>query len=291
VPNVSEGRDPAAIAAIRTAFEAGGGRVLDVHSDVDHHRSVYTIVAASDEVLIDSLLGGIAEARARIDLRAHDGVHPRVGAADVVPIVPLRAGDLPRAEHAARALARSIGEELRLPVFLYGTVAAGRRPAFYRRGGPDELQRRVDAGELQPSAGPSRLDPASGAVLVGVRAPLAAFNVDLATEDVDVARDVAAAVRESGGGMAGVQALGLRLPRSGRTQVSMNVVDLERAPLHDVVARVRAEAAGRGVELAGAELVGLLPASAVARAAAGSVLLPLLDAGRVVEHAALDALA
>ena len=217
-------------------------------------------------------------------------MHPRVGAADVVPLVPLRADDLPRAERAARELGKRIGSELGLPVFLYGTIGEGRRPAFFRRGGPEELQRRVDAGELEPAAGPTRLDAATGAVLVGARPPLVAINVDLATDDVEVARAVAATVRESSGGMPGVQALGLRLPRSGRIQVSMNVVDVERAPLHEVVSLVRAEATARGVETAAAELVGLLPAGVVARAAADAVLLPLLDGTRVLEAAALDAL-
>jgi glutamate formiminotransferase len=289
VPNVSEGRAPESIAAIRDAFARGGARVLDVHADPDHHRSVYTLVARDDEALVGALLAGVAEARARIDLRTHDGVHPRVGAADVVPLVPLRAQDMPRAEGAARQLARRIGD-VGLPVFLYGTVGEGRRPAFFRRGGPVELQRRVDAGELEPAAGPRRLDPAAGAVLVGARAPLVAFNVDLRTEDVDVARAVAAAVRESGGGLPGVQALGLELPGSRRVQVSMNLLDTERTRLHDVVARVVAEAAARGVETEGAELVGLLPAAVVASAAADRLLLPQLDASRVLEAVALGAL-
>ncbi len=265
--------------------------MLDVHSDPDHHRSVYTLVAGDDDALVEALLAGIDEARARIDLRRHDGVHPRVGAADVVPLVPLQAEDLPRAEQAARRLARRIGADLGLPVFLYGTIAEGRRPAFFRQGGPEELQRRVENGELAPAAGPARLDLAAGAVLVGARPPLVAFNVDLATDDVDVARAVARAVRESSGGMTGVQALGLRLPRSGRVQVSMNVIDVERAPLQDVVARVREEAALRGVEMTRAELVGLLPAGVVAGAAAEALLLPVLDGGRVLEACALDALA
>jgi glutamate formiminotransferase len=291
VPNVSEGRDAGVVAAIGDAFAAGGARVLDVHSDVDHHRSVFTLVAPDDAALVDALVAGVAAARERIDLDRHDGVHPRVGAADVVPLVPLQPADMPRAERAALALAERLGGELGLAVFLYGSVGEGRRPAFFRRGGPEELQRRVEAGELRPAAGPSRLDPAAGAVLVGARAPLVAFNVDLATDDVDVARAVAAAVRESGGGMPGVQALGLALPRSGRVQVSTNVVDVERARLHDVVRRIVAEAATRGVAPAGAELVGLVPAGVAAGAAAEALLLPGLDASRVLEAAALGALA
>ena len=148
----------------------------------------------------------------------------------------------------------------------------------------------MDAGELVPAAGPHRLDRAAGAVLVGARAPLVALNVDLDTNDVAVAREVAAAVRESGGGLAGVQALGLELPRGGRVQVSMNVVDLASARLHDVVVRVTQEAAARGVRPARAELVGLVPAGALGAAVADALLLDQLDASHVVEAAALDAL-
>jgi glutamate formiminotransferase len=146
-----------------------------------------------------------------------------------------------------------------MPVFLYAESGGGRRPSFFRRGGPEELQRRIDQGELEPDFGPRQLDPRGGAVLVGARAPLVAFNIELATGSLDDARAIAAAVRESTGGMPGVQALGLELERSGVFQVSLNVVDVDRAPLADVVARIRNEASGRGVDLGRSELVGLLP--------------------------------
>jgi len=266
VPNVSEGRDCGVIDAVAAAF-AARGRVLDTHSDADHHRSVFTIVAEPDD-LVESLLAGIAKAAELIDLRDHDGIHPRIGAADVVPVVPLRAGELELAQDAARTLGRRVGEELGLPVFLYGASGGGRRPAFFRRGGPAELQRRVDAGELRPSFGPDRLDPSAGGVLIGARPLLIAFNLDLGTGGLDDANAIAAAVRESGGGMRGVQALGLLLPASGRVQVSLNVIDVDAAPLVDVVDRVRDLAAQRGVEVGPSELVGLLPEAAVAPAAA-----------------------
>jgi glutamate formiminotransferase / 5-formyltetrahydrofolate cyclo-ligase len=287
VPNVSEGRDAALIGALVAAFGSSGARVLDVHSDADHHRSVVTLVGR-DEELVASLFAGVAEASARIDLRRHAGAHPRIGAADVVPVVPVVPADMPRAEAAALDLGGRLADELGLPVFLYGRSGGGRRPAFFRRGGPDELQRRLDEGELAPDFGPRRLDPAAGAVLVGARAPLIAFNLDLATGDLEVARAVAAAVRESSGGMPGVQALGLALPRSGRVQVSINVVDVDAAPLHEVVARVRGEASARGVQVAGGELVGLLPASAVAAAAADALALARLSADRVLELRLLE---
>jgi glutamate formiminotransferase / 5-formyltetrahydrofolate cyclo-ligase len=282
VPNVSEGRDPGAVEEIGRAL-AGGVRLLDVHADADHHRSVYTL-AGDDDAIVRSLVAGAASAVDVIDLRVHDGVHPRVGAVDVVPLVPLVPDGMEAARGAALATAELLASELGLPVFLYGEVGQGRRPAFFRRGGLRELERRIEAGELEPDLGPRAIDPRSGAVLVGARAPLVAYNVDLATDDVSVAKEVAAAVRESGGGMPGVQAIGLRLPRAGRTQVSMNVLDLERSPLHEVYARVVAEAVVRGVAVEGGELVGLVPASVVDAAAAAGAHVPGVDARRALER-------
>ena len=244
--------------------------MLDVHSDPDHNRSVFTLVG-DDTSLVEALLAGIACARERIDLRSHEGAHPRIGAADVVPIVALDPRDRERARDCALRLADRVGAELGLPVFLYGDSAPERGPAFYRRGGPEELQRRIDAGELRPNYGPARLDERAGGVIVGARRPLIAFNVNLATDDVEIARAIAAVVRERGGGFPGVRALGLLLPRAGRAQVSMNVEDFEAAALHEIVDRVEEEARTRDVEVAGAELVGLMPAGAAA-AAAGAVL-------------------
>ncbi len=284
VPNVSEGRDGAVIAAIGEAFSARA-RLLDVHSDEDHHRSVYTLVGDADG-LTESLLTGIAATRDLIDLRRHDGVHPRVGAADVVPLVPLAHEDFEAAKSAAVAVAERTAAELGLPVFLYGELGGGRPPAFFRRGGPAELARRVAAGEVAPDYGHGQIDPRSGVVLVGARRPLVAYNVELATEDLTVAREIAAVVRESSGGLPGVQAIGLLLPRSGRIQVSMNVLDLERSPLHEVVGLVTHEAAARGVEVVSGELVGLVPASVLRAADDAGVELAGVDESRVLERLA-----
>ena len=286
VPNVSEGRDRHVVDELAEAF-GRSARLLDVHTDADHNRSVFTLVG-EDERLVDSLVAGVGRARELIDLRRHVGVHPRVGAADVVPLVPLRPPDMPRARAAALAVAERIGGELGLPVFLYGEVGEGRRPAFFRRGGPAELQRRIDAGELRPDVGPRRLDAAAGAVLVGARGPLIAFNVDLRTGDVEVARAVAAAVRATGGGFPGVRALGLQLPGSGRVQVSMNVEDWEAAALAAIVARVEELAAAHGVEVAGSELVGLMPAGAAAAAAGALLRIDGFDATHLLELRLLD---
>jgi glutamate formiminotransferase len=281
VPNFSEGRDRATIGAIGEAL-AGHARLLDVHSDEDHNRSVYTLVG-SEEELVAALLAGIACARDRIDLRRHEGAHPRIGAADVVPLVPIEQSDADRARVAALELARRVGGELALPVFLYADLAPGRGPAFFRRGGPEELQQRIDAGEVTPDFGPAELDERAGGVIVGARAPLIAFNVDLAGDDLETAREVARAVRERDGGFPGVRALGLRLPRAGHVQVSLNVEDWRASPLHEVVAAVQREATVRGLRVTGSELVGLLPAGA-AVAAAGSLLgVAGLDPSHVLE--------
>jgi glutamate formiminotransferase len=286
VPNFSEGRDRAVIDAVGAALSQHA-RLLDLHVDEDHNRSVFTL-AGQEEELVAALIAGIACARERIDIRRHQGVHPRVGAADVVPVVAVRPTDLERARAAASEVARRTGEELGLPVFLYGELAPGRGPAFFRRGGVDELQRRIDHGEVAPDFGPSRLDPSAGGVIVGARRPLIAFNVNLRTGDVEVARAIAAVVRETGGGFPGVRALGLALSSRGVTQVSMNVEDPESVALVDVVERIRAEAAARGVETAGSELVGLLPAGAAAGAAGRALGLEAFDDSRLLELRLLE---
>jgi glutamate formiminotransferase len=279
VPNFSEGRERRTIEAIGAALTSGGARLLDVHADADHNRSVFTIVGSETE-LVDGLVAGVDHARERIDLRRHEGAHPRVGAADVVPLVPIRPEDLERAKAASLELAARLGD-LGLPVFLYG--GPGRGPAFFRRGGPADLQARIEAGELVPDFGPPRLDPAAGAVLVGARRPLIALNVTLSTRDVEVAREIAAIVRERDGGFPGVRALGLELPRAGLVQVSMNVEDWEAAALHEIVARIADEAAARGVEVEGSELVGLMPAGAAAAAAGALLRIDGFDVSHVLE--------
>jgi glutamate formiminotransferase len=280
VPNFSEGRERAVVDAIGASLSEHA-ELLDVHADADHNRSVFTLVG-EDDALVESLVRGVATARERIDLRRHEGAHPRIGAADVVPVVPIRPEDAQRARTAALELARRIGDELGLPVFLYGDLAPGRGPAFFRRGGPEALQRRIDEGELAPDFGPSRLDERAGGVIVGARRPLIAFNVNL-RGSVDAAREVASIVRERDGGFPGVRALGLDLPRAGVVQVSMNVEDWEASALHEIVARVESEAAARGLEVVGSELVGLMPAGAAASAAGALLRIDGFDASRVLE--------
>jgi glutamate formiminotransferase len=281
VPNLSEGRDPAVLGRLRDAM-AGPARLLDVHVDPDHHRSVYTLVGDEDD-LVETLARGIQAAVELIDLRRHEGAHPRIGAADVVPLVPIRPEDEPRARAAALALADRVAE-LGLPVFFYGRLTDdAREPAFFRRGGPAALQERIDAGEVTPDRGPPHLHPTAGGVVLGVRRPLIAFNVNLRTHDLGIAREIASLVRERDGGFPGVRALGLDLPSAGLVQVSMNVTDWEAAALHEIVERIASEAAARGVEVAGSELVGLMPAGAAVAAAGPMLRIEGFDASHVLE--------
>ena len=286
VPNFSEGRDRGVVDSIGAALGAHA-RVLDVHTDPDHNRSVFTIVG-DDAAIVEALVAGIACARDCIDLRKHEGVHPRIGAADIVPVVAVRPEDAERARAAALEVARRVGEELGLPVFLYAELGDGHGPAFFRKGGPEALQRRIEEGELAPDFGPPTLHPAAGGVIVGARRPLIAFNVDLANADVDAARAIARVVRERDGGFPGVRALGLDLPQAGHAQISMNVEDWEAAALHDIVAAIEREAAARGVELAGAELVGLMPAGAAVAAAGAILRIRGFDASHVLELRLLE---
>ncbi|HEX5909388.1 MAG TPA: hypothetical protein VFY44_02770 [Thermoleophilaceae bacterium] len=258
IPNVSQGRDPARVDGLRTAF--GGAAVLDTHTDADHNRSVFTL-AAEQGTLADALVAGAAAAVEAIDLNAHAGLHPCVGALDVMPVVYLDGERRGAACAEALTAAARVGDELELPVFLYGDLATRpehRERADLRRGGWRRLAERMEGGELVPDFGPPRAHPTAGAVLATARPPLVAFNVDLETDDLELARSVAAEIRESApGGLTGVRAIGLALAERGRAQVSTNVHDHRATPLAEVVEAVRARA-----PVAEAELVGLAPQAA-----------------------------
>ena len=243
VPNVSEGRDVAALDAIANAFGPG---LVHRSSDPDHHRSVFTL-AGPPGALAEAVVRGAAEAVGRIDLRAHAGVHPRVGAVDVAPIVYLDRGDRGAAVAEALILADRLADELRVPVYLYGMLAGGRTRAELRKGGPEALIARTP-----PDAGPRELHPTAGATLVAARPPLAAFNVEI-DAPLETAKEIAAAIRT----IEGVRALGLRLERQGIVQVSTNIEDLDKITPADVVAAIRERAA-----VTGAELVAPAPRSA-----------------------------
>jgi glutamate formiminotransferase / 5-formyltetrahydrofolate cyclo-ligase len=262
VPNVSEGRDGALIASLERAFSSGVD-LLDRHADADHNRTVFTL-AGTAAALRGALIAGAEEAVRSIDMTAHEGVHPTIGALDVCPFVWLAPGDRDTARAAAIELAAEIGH-LDVPVFLYGELATGpehAERAYFRNGGPAELWLRMEAGELRPDRGPALPHRTAGATLVTARPPLGAFNLELDSGDLELARAVAAGLRESGGGLPGVRAIGLQLA-NGLTQVSTNVHDLAAVPLAAVVERARALATSLGARLVEAELVGLVPAAAM----------------------------
>jgi len=263
VPNVSEGNNPDLLDRLQSAFTRGA-RLLDRHSDADHGRSVFTLAGAGGS-LTEALTSGAEEALETIDMHDYRGAHPAIGALDVCPLVWFRPGDGETARTEAVAVAAQIGG-LGIPVFLYGELARdpGRAErAYFRNGGLAELWLRMESGELRPDFGPELPHRTAGATLVTARPPLAAFNVELDSGDLDVARAVAAGLREAGGGPTGVRAIGLLLS-SGRAQVSTNIHDPLAVPLGEVVERVRALAAPLGARPVEAELVGLIPAAALA---------------------------
>jgi len=257
IPNVSEGRDQAAVDAIADAFDTRA-RLLDVHADTDHHRSVFTL-AGEPGTLAQAVLTGAAEAVQQVDLNAHEGIHPRVGAIDVAPIVYLDPSDRGAACAEALVLGDLLGDELELPVFLYGELAQGRTRAELRRGGPRTLAQRITTKELRPDFGPPRLHPTAGAVLVAARPPLVAFNVELAPPaTLEDAREIAARIREGGPeGLASVRAIGLWLAARNVAQVSTNVEDHRATPLAALIAAI-----ARHATPSEAELVGLAPRAA-----------------------------
>lgn len=289
VPNVSEGRDPAVLAACRAAIEAGT-RVHLLHEDVgpDAHRTVFTFAGAPEAVGDAAVRLAHVVART-IDMRRHEGAHPRVGALDVCPFVPVRDVTLARCAALARRVASTIAHDLDVPVYLYEAAAFrdDRRslPAL-RRGGYEGLAARLPGTAWTPDFGPARVHPIMGAAIVGARTYLVAWNVSLDTTDIGVAQRIAARVRAAGasvapegrvrtgtGRLAAVRAIGWSMPAYGCVQVSMNLLDVRVTPLHVAFAAVRDEAAREGVAVLGSELIGLVPAAALVdagRALAGS---------------------
>ncbi len=268
VPNFSEGRRQPVIDAIANAI---GGvpdvRVLDVQSDADHNRTVVTFVGGP-EAVVEGAFQGIATAAQLIDLDHHRGEHPRIGAADVVPLVPVRGVTMEDCVALARQLGQRVGEELDIPVYLYEEAATRpnrRNLAHVRRGEYEGLKEEILTNvDRAPDFGPARLGPA-GATAIGARPFLIAYNVFLTTEDVGIARRIARAVRHSSGGLRYVKALGLLV--EGKAQVSMNLTDFRRTPVHRVVEMIRREAARYGVSVERSELIGLIPQQALLDAA------------------------
>jgi glutamate formiminotransferase/formiminotetrahydrofolate cyclodeaminase len=285
VPNFSEGRDTATVFDIAQATQIEGVRLLDVHLDSDHNRSVLTLVGEPD-ALVRAVFAAIERAVAVLDLREHRGIHPRIGVADVVPFVPVTGVSREDCVLTARTLGQQVGAELDVPVFLYewaATRAEFRNLADLRR---LYERARVSGVPLLPDYGPADAHPRAGAVAIGARAPLVALNCFLAESDLEAARRIAARTRVSGGGPVGVKALGLPLHGASRVQVSMNITQTDQAPPHVAVERVREIARAEGTALAESELVGLLPLDSVLRAAAHALGLPSLNARQILELAA-----
>jgi glutamate formiminotransferase len=258
VPNISEGRDAVTVSSACAAVESAGARLIDCSSDAVHHRSVLTIVGTGDQVLASAVaLAGVA--LERIDLRGHQGVHPRIGSLDVLPFVPLEDATLQEAVSLAHRAGSEIWKRFGIPSFYYG--AAARQPERLLL--PD-IRRNFD---WVPDEGEVRRHASAGAIAIGARNVLIAFNVELATDDLGVARDIALAIRERNGGLRSLRALAF--PRGDdRVQVSLNVTDYVATPLYRVVELIAQLAAERGVEVYGCELVGCLPWAAVESAAA-----------------------
>lgn len=294
VPNVSEGRDRDAIDAMADAAAGVPGAAL-LHVDPDrwHHRTVYTLAGPPGPVA-EAAFRLVRAAADRIDLSDHAGEHPRIGAADVVPFAPLEGLDLGGRTGAgldacvevARAVARRIADELGIPTFLYGEAALreGRdAPAAFRKGGFEALRDAIDQDpDREPDFGPRRVHPTAGAAAVGARPPLVAYNVYLATGDVEIADRVARRIRASGGGLPALQALGFRV--RGRAQVSMNLLDVDATPPLRALEAVRREAEREGVELEGSEIVGLVPERALPEDPDRALALLTPAADRVLER-------
>jgi glutamate formiminotransferase len=286
VPNVSEGRNPRAIEAIAQAVRAvPGARLADVHADPDHNRSVFTFLGPPRAVE-EAALGLAAAVFTRVDMREHRGIHPRIGALDVLPFVPLRDVSMDEAVALARRVGERLGREHGVPVYLYGAAATRpERRAIHdiRRGGYEGLAARLADPAWCPDCGPTLFHPRGGAIAVGARDILVAFNVWLDSRDLAAARAIASAVRESSGGLPSVQALGLPLERRGLVQVSMNLLDHRRTGIERAYDAVKAEAARRGIPIKRAELVGLAPRAAFEGRAPETLALPNLDETKYLE--------
>jgi glutamate formiminotransferase/formiminotetrahydrofolate cyclodeaminase len=286
VANLSEGCDAAAIAGMAAAVRSAGARLLDIHSDGDHNRSVFTFVGTAPETE-SSAVRLACEAVSRIDLRRHRGVHPRIGALDVVPFVPLDGSSMSECVGVARRVGAAIAERTGVPVFLYGRAAvnpARSSLAALRRGGLDALRRRIGSEGWTPDFGPSRLHPTAGATAVGARPLLVAYNILLDSADLGMGRRIAFAARGVNGGPRGVQALAFFLDGKGCVQISMNLTDVEATSVLAAFQRVSDLAASHGVRVASSEIVGLAPRRALAGATARDLRLADRLEGHILEE-------
>jgi glutamate formiminotransferase len=288
VPNFSEGRNPDTIAAIVAAIESvAGTMVLHRTSDWDHNRSVVTF-AGQEEAVLESAVRAAAVAAARIDLNTHRGVHPRLGVLDVLPFIPLEGATIEDCVAIAHRAGERIWSELRIPVYFYEAAAKQahrRRLEDVRRGEYESLRIEVlSDGGKRPDIGGPELHATAGAVIVGARKYLIAYNINLRTSDVNVAKEIARLIRTSSGGFPAVKALGLALPSRGMVQVSMNLTDFEQTGIDTVFGAVSRLAAERGIEIAESELIGLMPRRALEQAGARLLKLTGFEPQSIVEN-------
>jgi glutamate formiminotransferase len=287
VPNVSEGRRRDVVESmVRSIRAVHGVRLLDSSSDPSHNRSVFTLVGDGSS-LEAAVMALFDRAVSDLDLRTHRGEHPRIGVVDVVPFVPLEAATMGDCVALARRVGAAVADRFRVPVYLYGEAAvdpARSRLEDIRRGGLAGLAARMATPGWAPDFGPLTLHPSAGAAAVGARMPLVAFNVNLDTDRLDVAKAIAAVVRESSGGLPFVKALGLRLEARGIVQVSMNLTNYEVTPIQRAFDAVKREAARHGVNVLESEIVGLAPAAALSATAAHDVQLAGSFRDKVLEN-------
>lgn len=287
VPNISEGRRPEVVAAAVAALKRTPGlRVLDVQSDKDHNRSVLTL--AGDDVSLPPALTGLFEVAAgQIDLRSHQGEHPRLGAVDVVPFIPIEGATMADCVALAKEVGRAVAERFGIPVFLYEEAASAphrRNLEDVRRGQFEGLAEKMKDPAWAPDFGPPAPHPSAGASVLGARMPLIAYNINLGTPDLEVAKRIAKAIRASSGGYHFVKAMGVKLEERKVAQVSINMTDFNKTPLHRVFETVRSEAARHGVNVIGSEIVGLVPAQALIDAADHFLRLENFDPSQVLER-------
>jgi glutamate formiminotransferase len=287
VPNFSEGRDPEKIKAIAAAASAVSGvRLLDYSWDRDHHRSVITFLGEPEYVYKAAMAAG-SKALELIDLRCHDGVHPRIGAVDVVPFVPLEGAKMSDAVACAHRFGRAFAARHGTPVFFYGEAAKNeisRELPKIRSGGLPGLIKRLQAGEYQPDEGPNVCLDRSGAVAVGARMPLIAYNINLDSSDVGLAKRIAGMIRESNGGLPCVRAIGVLLKSRNLAQVSMNLTNFQVTSIRKVFESVRKEADMGGVDILESELIGLAPRAALDEETAAYIRLIGFSAQRIIEN-------
>lgn len=285
VPNFSEGRRRDVIEEIAAAVAATpGARLLDVQADKSHNRCVVSLVGDLDAVQAAALAAAAVAVRS-IDMNTHRGEHPRMGAVDVIPLVPISGVSMEECVAAARTLGTRLWETLRVPVFFYAEAATTpqrRRLPDIRKGEFEGLADKLKDAAWAPDVGDPVPHPTAGATVVGARRPLLAYNINLTTDDVKVAREIAKAVRESSGGLVAVQAMGVKSD-AGQAQVSMNLVDYTTTPVHRAFEAVRAEAAQRGVDIAESEVVGLIPLDALTDAARYYLRLRDFERGQILE--------